>query len=329
MELLEQLIGQLKSFFGLGGILSIVESGDYARLLTYEGILAVIGPTIPLTLAFEFTRGLLYRRFDVISYKVPFLTYVFNSVFGRFISIGMVVLCIGFWEPHQPFVLPFNAWGLALGYVIWELGHYLYHWLGHKVRLFWCLHSPHHAPESMNLFVSHAHFFLEAPYADVIRTTVCILLGVPPPMLAVIMFIDGTWGSFIHIGDTMLRRADLGPLGRFILTPSHHRVHHARNPRYIDTNYCNLLNIWDRAFGTYQPERTDEPPEYGIRRPMRKNSFLDAYFGEFVDLARDVYRTPGIRNKLLYLFMPPGWSHTGEHRTAEVLKRDAEVQSST
>jgi sterol desaturase/sphingolipid hydroxylase (fatty acid hydroxylase superfamily) len=329
MEILEQIVDQVRSFFGLGGILSIIESGDYARLLTYEGIVSVIGPLIPLTLTLELVRGLLYRKFDVVTYKVPFLTYLFNSVAGRFISLGMVVLCIGFWEPQQPFVLPFNAWGFVVGYIVWEFGHYIYHWLGHKVRLFWCLHAPHHAPESMNLFVSHAHFILEAPYADVIRTTVCILLGVPPPMLGVIMFIDGTWGAFIHIGDTMIRRADLGPLGRFILTPSHHRVHHARNPRYIDTNYCNLLNIWDRAFGTYQPELAEERPEYGIRRPMRKDSFLDAYFGEFIALARDVAKAPGIRNKLLYIVMPPGWSHTGDHRTAEVLKRESAPQSST
>jgi sterol desaturase/sphingolipid hydroxylase (fatty acid hydroxylase superfamily) len=328
MGIVSEIMGQLRSFFGWGGLQSIIGSGDYARLLTWDGIVAMVGPLIPLTLVLEFVRGVLYRRFEVVSYKIPFLTYVFNAVAGRFLSIGMVGLCIGLFEAHRLFRLPFNAWGFVAGYVVWEFGHYLYHWLGHKVRLFWCLHSTHHAPESMHLMVSHAHFLLEAPYADLIRTTVCILLGVPPPMLAVIMIIDGTWGSFIHIGDTMLRKADLGRLGRYILTPSHHRVHHARNPRYIDTNYCNLLNIWDRAFGTYQPERADEQPDYGITRRMRKDSFLDAYFGEFVELARDVIAAPGLWNKLCYIFMPPGWSHTGEHRTAAVLKRGLTPQSS-
>jgi len=97
-------------------------------------------------------------------------------------------------------------------------------------------------------------FSLEAPYADVIRTTICILMSVPPAMLFVIMFIDGTWGTFIHIGESMMKDARLGFMGKFILTPTHHRVHHAKNVEYMDMNYCNLLNIWDKVFKTYQPE---------------------------------------------------------------------------
>jgi hypothetical protein len=113
----------------------------------------------------------------------------------------------------------------------------------------------------------------------------------------------------------------MGILGKILLTPSHHRVHHSRNLAYIDTNYCNLLNIWDRIFRTYQTEKEEEPVEYGIRRPMIPNSFLDAYFGEIVALVRDVVKAPGIKNKLLYIVMPPGWSHTGEHKTTSALKK--------
>jgi sterol desaturase/sphingolipid hydroxylase (fatty acid hydroxylase superfamily) len=321
MDIIRILSEQLRGFFSIDGIRKIISSGDYSALLTYEGITSLIAPILPLVLMLELVRGLVYRKFDLSAYRIPFFTYLFNSVIGRFISIGMVLFCIGLFERHAPFRLPFNWYGFILGYVIWEFAHFIYHFLAHKVRLFWCLHSTHHAPESMNLFVSHAHFFLEAPYADLIRTTICILLGVPPPMLFVIMFIDGTWGSFIHIGDTMMRKADLGVLGRFILTPSHHRVHHARNVAYMDTNYCNLLNIWDRIFRTYQPEISGLPIEYGITREMKKNSFLDAYFGEIVELARDVRRAPGLKNKFLYLFMPPGWSHTGVHKTAASIKK--------
>jgi sterol desaturase/sphingolipid hydroxylase (fatty acid hydroxylase superfamily) len=173
----------------------------------------------------------------------------------------------------------------------------------------------------MNLSVTYAHFFLEAPYADIIRTSICILLGVPPAMLFVIMFVDGFWGSFIHVGENIIRDARLGFLGRIILTPSHHRVHHAKNPVYMDTNFCNLLNIWDRAFGTYQPEDRAMPIEYGITRKMKQHSFLDAYFGEIVALAKDVHKAPGIKNKFLYIIMPPGWSHTGDHKTSAVVKR--------
>ena len=173
----------------------------------------------------------------------------------------------------------------------------------------------------MNLSVTYAHFFLEGPYADFIRTTICILAGVEPSLLFFIMFIDGTWGGFIHVGENIMKDGRLGFLRHVILTPSHHRVHHARNPLYMDTNFCNLLNIWDRVFRTHEPERDDIPLDYGITRPIDRGSFLDMYFGEIVELARDVYKAPGIVNKVLYIFMPPGWSHTGEHKTARVARR--------
>ncbi|UWX56432.1 sterol desaturase family protein [Maribacter litopenaei] len=188
------------------------------------------------------------------------------------------------------------------------------------MRLFWCLHSTHHAPENMNLSVTYAHFFLEAPYADTIRTTVCILLGVEPAMLFLIMFIDGTYGAFIHVGENMIKDARFGFLNKIMLTPSHHRVHHARNPLYMDTNFCNLLNIRDRVFGTYQEEQPDTKPEYGITREVNSGNFVDVYFGEIIALAKDVIRAPGIKNKLAYIFMPPGWSHTGEHKTSKIVR---------
>ena len=169
----------------------------------------------------------------------------------------------------------------------------------------------------MNLSITFAHFFLEAPYADFIRTSICILMGLNPPMLFFIMFIDGTWGAFIHVGENILKDGRMGYLNKIILTPSHHRVHHARNPLYMDTNFCNLLNIWDRLLGTFQYEKRDTKPEYGITRKINPQNFLDVYFGEFASLAIDIAHAPGIKNKCLYIFMPPGWSHTGEHKTAK------------
>ena len=321
MKLFNAIWETIRGFFSFDRLIGIIREGNYEIFLTWEGFTAAIGPIIPLLLTLELLRGLLYKKFSIVSYKIPFLSFVLNSVLGRFISIGMVTLSIGLFEKYAPWKLPMNVIGFLAGYVVWEFGHFIYHYLGHKVRLFWCLHSTHHAPEDMNLAVSWSHFFLEAPYADIIRTTICILAGVPPVMLGIIMFIDGTWGAFIHIGESMLKDGNLGKVGKFLLTPTHHRIHHARNPQYMDTNFCNLLNIWDRVFKTYQPEIKDLPIEYGITRPMKKNGFLDAYFGEFVALAQDVIHAPGWKNKLLYIVMPPGWSHTGDHKTAHVMKQ--------
>jgi len=291
-------------------------------LLTLKGVLSAISPFIPLLLIIEIIRAVFYKRFKIDDYKVPFLVFIANRVISGFISIAAVAFCIGLLEPVALFKTTFTWYWLIYGYIIWEFAHFIYHYLGHKVRLFWCLHSTHHAPEQMNLSVSFAHFFLEAPYAGVIRTSICILLGVNPPLLLFIMFIDGTWGAFIHAGENILKDGRLGFLNKIILTPSHHRVHHAKNPLYMDTNFCNLLNIWDRVFGTFQYEKNEVPIEYGITRKINARNFFDVYFGEIALLFRDIKNAPGIKNKMLYIVKPPGWSHTGDHKTASVIKRN-------
>jgi hypothetical protein len=89
----------------------------------------------------------------------------------------------------------------------------------------------------------------------------------------------------------------------------------------MDTNFCNLLNIWDRLFGTFQMEKHEIKIEYGITRKMNAQNFVDVYFGEIGALWHDVRMAPGIKNKVLYLIMPPGWSHTGDHKTAYLVRK--------
>jgi sterol desaturase/sphingolipid hydroxylase (fatty acid hydroxylase superfamily) len=324
-NVLKILYDELLGFSGLGPLLDMYHKNDYSPLHTVPGIFSAISPVIPLLLGIEIVRALVYKRFRIEDYRMPFFVFVANRFLSRFISIAAVGFCIALLSRHAPLKTNFTWYWFLYGYVVWELAHFVYHYLGHKVRLFWCLHSTHHAPQAMNLSVTYMHFFLEAPYADVIRTSICILAGVNPPMLFLIMAIDGTWGAFIHVGENVMQDARMGWLGRLILTPSHHRVHHARNPLYIDTNFCNLLNIWDRVFRTYQPEDRSVRIEYGITRPVKTRNFADMYFGEFICLWRDIARAPGWQNKLLYLVMPPGWSHTGEHKTAQVMKRSLDV----
>jgi sterol desaturase/sphingolipid hydroxylase (fatty acid hydroxylase superfamily) len=316
------LYDQVIGFLGIGPLIEMYKSGDYSSLHTLQGIEGAIGPVIPLILILEIIRASFFKKFKAIHYKIPFFTYVFNSFIGRFISIAAVAFCIGLFEKYAIIKTSFTWYWLIYGYVAWELSHFVYHFLAHKVRLLWCLHSTHHAPQTMNLSVTYAHFFLEAPYADVIRTSICILLGVNPALLFFIMFIYGTWGAFIKVGENIIKNRQLGFLYRVILTPAHHRIHHARNPYYMDTNFCNLLNIWDKVFGTYVEEKDEIPIEYGITRKMNPNNFPDAYFGEFAALFRDVKKAPGFKNKILYFVMPPGWSHTGIHKTAHVVRKE-------
>jgi sterol desaturase/sphingolipid hydroxylase (fatty acid hydroxylase superfamily) len=326
MDILSILSDEVKGFFGIGGLLDMYNSGDYSKLLTLDGVFAAISPIMPLILVIEIIRAVVYKRFRIEDYKMPFLVFVFNRFVSRFISIAAVAFCIGLLQKYAIFQSTFKWYWIIYGYIVWEFGHFIYHYLAHKVRILWCLHSTHHAPQSMNLFVNFSHFFLEAPYADVIRTSTCILLGVSPPLLFLIMFIDGFWGTFIHVGDNIIKDGRLGFLNNIILTPSHHRVHHSKNPQYLDTNFCNLLNIWDRVFKTYKVEERETLPVYGITRKMNPNSFVDVYFGEIFLLWKDVIKAPGIKNKFLYIIMPPGWSHTGKHSTAKMIKEAFDKQ---
>ena len=327
MEVFFTILTEIKRFLGIGPALEIIQSGNYDKFLTYEGIKSILGSMIPFLLIFEFLLGLIYKNPHTKVYKINFLIYVLNRFISRFISIGVIAFVIANFQKYALFQTTFTWYWLIYGYIVWEFSHFIYHYLGHKVRLFWCLHSTHHAPENMNLSVTYAHFFLEGPYADAIRGSICILAGIHPTLLFLIMFIDGTWGAFIHVGENFIKDGRLGLhkipfLGKFILSPTDHRVHHARNPLYMDTNYCNLLNIWDRVFGTYQPINEGIKIEYGITREMNSGNIFDVYFGEIWALVKDIVAAPNIKSMLLYLVMPPGWSPTGNHRTADVVRKE-------
>jgi sterol desaturase/sphingolipid hydroxylase (fatty acid hydroxylase superfamily) len=312
---------EIADFFQMRGLLAIFQPGGWDNLSPLDVFISVFAPLIPILVVIEVILGIVRGNPQGKVYRVNFLIYIANSVLGRLLGWSLVVLVSNALRGFSPLNIPYSWIGFIYGYLVWELAHYLYHFLCHKVRLFWCLHATHHAPEDMNLSVTYAHFYLEIPFAQVMRTTVCVLLGLPLEMLWVIMFIDGVYGAFIHVGANLLPDGSFGPLRKIILTPSHHRVHHGRNPLYIDTNYCNLLNIWDRLFGSYQEEKAEVPVVYGVTRPLDSGSFVDVYVGEICALFADIKKASGLKNRLLYLAMPPGWAPNDFSKTASALRQ--------
>lgn len=322
MDFFNAFTDELISFFGISRLLEAIKTGNYEPLATFDGIVSMALVVFPILLITEFILEFTRKNRKLHTFKVNFLIIIFNRVIGRLLSLSVMMWCIGTLPKYAPFTTTYTWYWFIYGYIIWELGSYIYHYFGHKVRLLWCLHSTHHASEDINLTVNHAHFFLESPYADFIRIALCMLLGVSPKLFFSILILDISYASFIHIGEKLLKNGKLGFLHKFIITPSHHRVHHAKNDLYVDTNFCNLLNIWDRIFGTYQEEQDNVPMQYGISRTIDASSFWDVYFGEFVALFKDVAKAPGFKNKLLYLVKPPGWNHTGDYKTAKMLRED-------
>ena len=288
---------------------TMASSSEAAQALPLEGPWVLLLLLVPFLVLVEMATAYFRGQFRWNHYKVPLLTLVTNLTLSRFISLSLAILVASLVQPYALLDTGRSWYWFLYGYLVWEFAHFVYHWSAHKVRLLWCLHSTHHAPEHMNLSVSYSHFCLEESYADLIRIGICSLLGVDPFILVLVIGIDAIWGSWIHVSEEFLPDGRNGFLEKYILTPSHHRLHHARNPEYIDTNFCNLLNVWDRLFGTYRELQPALPPDYGIKRPMTSTHFFDAYFGEFGALAADIKRATRWRDKLAYLVMPPHWKH--------------------
>ena len=109
-------------------------------------------------------------------------------------------------------------------------------------------------------------------------------------------------------------------------TPSHHRVHHGSNVRYLDRNHGATLIIWDRLFGTFSEELSTEPVRYGLTNNITSNRVADVAFGEYRKMLRDVRRADGWQAKLAYIFRAPGWSHDGPDKRSDTLRSELGVQ---
>jgi alkylglycerol monooxygenase len=179
-----------------------------------------------------------------------------------------------------------------------DLVWYWYHRLAHEINLFWAVHIVHHQSEDFNYTVSARITVLQA----VLRTafwSVLPLLGFPAHMITTMLLIHGLYPFFIHtqvIGK-------LGILEYILVTPSHHRVHHASNEKYLDKNYGDVFIIWDKLFGTFQKE--EEAPVYGLTKPLKSYSFLWQHFHYFIELGFAIRQQKGFLNKVKIIFARP------------------------
>ena len=199
---------------------------------------------------------------------------------------------------------------------------FLYYWLhrwDHEIRLFWAVHVTHHSSDKMNFTVGFRSSVFQPLYRFVYFIPLA-LLGFKPLDIVLIYSATQIWGIFVHtelIGK-------MGWLEYILVTPSHHRVHHASNPKYLDKNMGMFLIVWDQLFGTFQPEldATDyQPRKYGLTKPPEKTGPVDIVFHEWAAIGKDLGRSDiGWKEKWQYVFGPPGWSHDGSRMTSEELR---------
>ncbi len=229
-----------------------------------------------------------------------------NVLLGVFSKVMVIGAFFFVYENFRLITLPFAWWTWLLILVIEDFIYYCFHRTSHESRFFWASHVTHHSSQKYNLstalrqtwpgtFISFV-FWLPLP-----------LLGFHPVMIVAQMSISLIYQYWIHTEfiDKMPRWFEA-----VFNTPSHHRVHHATNPQYLDRNHAGIFIIWDRWLGTFIQEK--EKPIYGLVKNISSFNPLYVAFHEWISMFKDVFTSKtSVINRMKYFVKPPGWKHDG------------------
>lgn len=209
------------------------------------------------------------------------------------------------------------AWyWFVVAFVLDDLAYYVFHRSAHRVRLFWASHVVHHSSQHYNLSTALRQTWTGFFSLGFLFRLPLFLIGFPPAMIFFVAGLNLVYQFWIHT-------EAVGRMPRWfeavMNTPSHHRVHHGANPRYLDRNYAGVFIVWDRLFGTFEPEDDAERARYGLVHDLGSFNVLWAAFHEWAGIARDLWRAPW-RAKLGYLLREPGWSHDGSRETSDTIR---------
>jgi sterol desaturase/sphingolipid hydroxylase (fatty acid hydroxylase superfamily) len=214
------------------------------------------------------------------------------------------------------FTFGWHWWVWLPAFVLDDFGYYWGHRLGHRVRWFWASHVNHHSSQHYNLSTALRQTWTGFIALSFLFRIPLALLGFHPAMLATCAGINLIYQFWIHT-------EAIGKMPRWfeavMNSPSHHRVHHATNPVYLDRNFAGVFILWDRLFGSFQPELEDDPVHYGIVRQLGSFNLLWSAFHEWIGLLGDVWRAPW-QHKLSYIWRVPGWSHDASRETTDMIR---------
>ncbi len=241
---------------------------------------------------------------DAVSSLSSGMTNSLKDVLG--LSIG-IISYEWFFSKLALFTIENTFIVYAVAFVAIDFYGYWSHRFSHKINLFWNQHVIHHSSEEFNLACA-----LRQPISSFFKFFTFLLIpaaifGIPSEVVAVVLplhlFIQ-FWYHTRHVGK-------LGFIEYILVTPSHHRVHHAINPEYLDKNLSQVFIFWDFLFGTFQKELDDVPPVYGISRPARTRNPFKINFQHLIILIKDAWRSQGLIDKLTIWFRPTGWRPMG------------------
>ena len=272
---------------------------------TYGKILLVAMPVFFFLVLFEKWWGWkkgndTVRNMDMISSLSSGITNVTKDVLG----LSITILAYG-WLVQRVALVRIEATWLTyvIAFIVIDFAGYWVHRIAHKVNFFWNGHIIHHSSEEFNLACALRQSVSSFIKIFSILLLPAALLGVPAQVIAVVAplhLFAQFWYHTRHIGK-------MGFLEKIIVTPSHHRVHHALNPEYLDKNLSQIFIIWDKLFGTFQEELPNVPAVYGITRPVKTWNPIRINFQHVWLLIRDAWRTNRLWDKMRIWFMPTGW----------------------
>lgn len=217
--------------------------------------------------------------------------------------------------------IPNSWWAFLLCFVLDDLRFYLHHRICHRVRWGWAMHVVHHSSTNYNMPIALRQSWMKHLTGTMMLKIPLILIGFDPVLVIFCGVLNATYQFFLHT-ETIDR---LPRWFEFIFnTPSHHRVHHGRNAKYLDANYAGTLIIWDRLLGSFVAEDRDEPVDYGLVKNLETYNPITILTHEYVGIVKDAsQRGLSPWQRFCYIFAPPGWSHDGSRLTSSDIKRAA------
>ena len=207
-------------------------------------------------------------------------------------------------------------WAWVLLFVLDDFVYYWFHRANHEIRILWAGHVAHHSSQKLNFGTALRQGVTERVHKYVFWLPLP-LLGFDAIMIMTMIGLNLLYQFWVH---TELVRRLPKVFEQIFNTPSHHRVHHASNVRYLDCNHAGVLIVWDRLFGTFSPELEQEPVVYGLTHNLDTYNPARVAFGEYANLVRDCLRAEGWSDRLRYIFLAPGWRHDGPDERARVLR---------
>ena len=223
-----------------------------------------------------------------------------SQVVGAFTKAGILAIYLAVYDHGRLFTLPSTPLTWLLAFVLVDLLYYWFHRLSHEVNFLWAAHIVHHQSEEYNLSVALRQSWWQGLFSFWFYVPIA-LLGVHPVVIVSVAAVNTLYQFWIHTKAI----GRMGPFEWLFNTPSHHRVHHGSDPKYIDRNHAGTLIIWDKLFGTFQ--REEEEPVYGITAPLRSWDPITANFHYWGDLFRLAHRCRSLKDKVLVFIKPPGW----------------------